>query len=199
MELGSRCIELSNEYGISFFGKEASTFVAACTVIRGDVKQGLELLEETITTRPQIARQGFNIHVATMAEICLKTGDYKLALDALERSFQLYSKTKDHFFRSETFRTKGDLLFAKDGDAHIKEIESCYKYSLEISRSQSAKSLELRTTMSMAKLKKSMGKMSEALNLILPVYSWFTEGLETRDLAEARALINELSITWSQN
>jgi predicted ATPase len=73
------------------------------------------------------------------------------------------------------------------------EAEECFHKAIEIARRQGAKSLELRTVMSLARLWKSQGKREEARQMLAEIYSWFTEGFDTADLKEAKALLEELS------
>jgi predicted ATPase len=73
------------------------------------------------------------------------------------------------------------------------EAEECFWKAIEIARKQQAKSLELRATVSLARLRQSQGKHREARNTLSEIYHWFTEGFETKDLQEAKTLIEELS------
>lgn len=73
------------------------------------------------------------------------------------------------------------------------EAEECFLKAIEIARKQSAKSLELRATMSLARLWKSQGKATEARAMLAEIYGWFTEGFDTADLKDAKSLLEELS------
>jgi predicted ATPase len=73
------------------------------------------------------------------------------------------------------------------------EAESLLQRALDVARHQEAKSLELRAAMSLARLWQQQGKCAEARELLEPIYGWFTEGFDTTDLREARALLDELS------
>ena len=90
----------------------------------------------------------------------------------------------------ETLRIKAWLLQSR-GD--IEEAELCFGESINIARKQKAKSWELRTSTSLARLWQSQGKRKEAHNLLAPVYNWFTEGFDTKDLIEAKALLEALA------
>ncbi len=74
-----------------------------------------------------------------------------------------------------------------------KEAEACFLKAIEIAQRQQAKSLELRATVSLARLWKSQGKRTEARQMLAEIYGWFTEGFDTADLQEAKALLDELS------
>jgi predicted ATPase len=87
---------------------------------------------------------------------------------------------------------KGDLSIAHSRE-RIAQTEVDYRHALQIARQQGAKSWELRASMSLARLWRDQGKVSEARELLAPVYGWFTEGFDTLDLKEAKALLDELA------
>jgi predicted ATPase len=92
---------------------------------------------------------------------------------------------------AEVQRTLGDLLL---GLPHPKtdEAESVYRHSIEVARGQQARSYELRATVSLARLLQSQGRNAEARDMLQTIYGWFTEGFDTGDLREAKALLDEL-------
>jgi predicted ATPase len=79
------------------------------------------------------------------------------------------------------------------GKGHSKAAEQLYHKALSIAREQQAKLWELRAAASLAQLRRDQGRRSEALDLLAPVYGWFTEGFDTADLKEAKALLDELT------
>ena len=87
-------------------------------------------------------------------------------------------------------RLKGWML---QQQGKLAAAEENYLASLDVAREQQAKSWELRTSTSLARLRQSQGKRQEALELLKPVYDWFTEGFDTKDLKEAKALLEQLS------
>ena len=90
----------------------------------------------------------------------------------------------------EIRRVEGNLLLAENGSA---EAEACYLKALEVARAQKARSLELRTAGDLARLWAGQDRRSEARDLLAPVYGCFTEGFDTADLKEAKALLDELT------
>ena len=92
---------------------------------------------------------------------------------------------------AELYRLKGELLLLQNAGAN--EAESCVREAIEVARHQQAKSWELRATMSLARLLKSQGRRGEARTMLGEIYGWFTEGFDTADLKDAKALIDELS------
>ena len=98
---------------------------------------------------------------------------------------------KQKVYEAEVHRTAGEIAL-KDSDPDEAKAQAYFERALQIARQQQAKSWELRAAMSMARLWRSQGKRDEARDLLAPVYGWFTEGFDTLDLKEAKALLNEL-------
>jgi len=189
------CIELSKEYGFTMFANEAKTFLGVGMVENGDTEAGFRMMHEAIEARIQHnLLSGIHLHVGALAAMCFKTGDIDTGLQAVDRAIALREKSDDQYFLSEIYRLKGEFLAAKSKKDHNEEIEKCLVKSIKIAKKQKAKSLELRSAMSMARLRKSQGKFDESLELVTNVYNWFKEGLETHDLLEAKNLMETLSV-----
>ena len=91
---------------------------------------------------------------------------------------------------------KGEGILVERHQARVESqriAEDCFRRAIEIAQSQEAKSFDMRVATSLARLLQSQGKADEARALLAPVYSWFTEGLDARDLVEAKALLDELA------
>jgi predicted ATPase len=100
--------------------------------------------------------------------------------------------TKEKWFEAEVNRIAGDIaLLSPERDAA--KAEAYFERALAVARRQQAKSFELRAAMSLARLWRDQGKMQQARELLAPVYGWFTEGFDTRDLKEAKGLLEELA------
>ena len=97
----------------------------------------------------------------------------------------------ERWYEAELYRLKGTLLLQQHTDNQA-ESENCFHHALDIAWNQQAKSLELRAATSLARLWQQQGKRQEAHNLLAPVYGWFTEGFDTADLQEAKALLDGL-------
>jgi predicted ATPase len=125
-------------------------------------------------------------------------------------------KTGERFYETELHRLKGELTLQQAGIRDwglgtsssspqapslkpqvskevMREVEECFLKAIEIARRQSAKSLELRAAMSLSRLWHQQGKTREAHNMLADIYGWFTEGFGTKDLQEAKALLEELT------
>ena len=98
----------------------------------------------------------------------------------------------ERWYEAELYRLKGEFLLAQHPKAAAEQAAGCFLQSLEIARVQNAKLWELRTSMSLAKLRLTQGSVHEARNLLAPIYAEFTEGFETKDLVEARNLTDKL-------
>ena len=97
----------------------------------------------------------------------------------------------ERWYEAERHRLKGDLLLAVSAE-HQAEAETCFQQALDVARHQQAKSWELRAAMSLARLWQRQGKRAEAHELLAPIYGWFTEGFDTADLQDAKALLDAL-------
>jgi len=100
--------------------------------------------------------------------------------------------SKEGWAEAEAHRIAGEIaLMSPEPDAT--RAEAYFERALAVARQQQAKSWELRAAMSLARLRRDQGKVQQARELLAPVYGWFTEGFETRDLKEAKALLEELA------
>ena len=113
-------------------------------------------------------------------------------LTTLTEALTLVDTTGERWYDSELYRLKGELLLQQNSDNQA-EAENCFQHAISIAQSQQAKSWELRATTSLARLWQQQGKRQEAHDLLAPVYGWFTEGFDTADLQEAKALLDALA------
>jgi predicted ATPase len=100
--------------------------------------------------------------------------------------------TKERWCEAEVNRIAGEIALMSP-EPEVAKAEMCFKHALAVARQQQAKSWELRAAMSLARLWRDQDKVRQARELLAPVYGWFTEGFDTRDLKEARALLEELA------
>jgi predicted ATPase len=102
------------------------------------------------------------------------------------------ASTNERFYEAEIYRVKGELLLKHDGSDGAAEAETSFRRALDMARAQSAKSWELRAATSLTRLWAERGRRAQARDLLAPIYGWFTEGLDTPDLNDAKALLDEL-------
>ena len=103
-----------------------------------------------------------------------------------------FAETEEHFYEAELHRLRAELLLMR-ADPDREGAERYFHKAIEIARRQSAKSWELRTTTSLARLLRDTNRRDEARALLAEIYNWFTEGFDTADLKDAKALLDELS------
>jgi predicted ATPase len=108
----------------------------------------------------------------------------------LDEALTCARETGLRHYEAEIHRFTGDLLLA--GANETAQAEQCFQIAVAVARNQSAKSLELRATMSLARLLASQGRHDEARTALAEIYGWFTEGFDTPDLKDAKALLEEL-------
>ena len=129
--------------------------------------------------------------LALLGEGYGKAGQGEERLDLLIEALSAAEKTGEGCWVAELCRLKGEFLLMQ-GEAEI-SVEMHYRRALDISCRQSAKSYRLRSTVSLSRLWKKQGKEEEARKLLAEIYGWFTEGFDSLDLVEAKALLEELS------
>ena len=136
---------------------------------------------------------GLNMPILTtvLAEAEALAGDMDAGLETIELALAATERQGERWFAAETNRIRGEILLKRDlGDTA--PAEEAYRTAIAIAQQQKAQSFELRAAVSLARLWRDQGKPRQARELLAPVYGWFTEGLDTPDLKEAQALLDEL-------
>ena len=113
------------------------------------------------------------------------------SLSAISKAKALIAETGEYFWHADVLRIEGELGLLSG--ASTKEAEASFVQALEVSRKQQAKSFELRAATSLAGLWRDQGNLTDARDLLTPVYDWFTEGFDTLDLKQAKALLHDLA------
>jgi predicted ATPase len=145
--------------------------------------------------------------LALLAEAYGKTSQPEEGLCDLEEALAGVNRDNSRFYESELHRLKGELLLARERQGRKSEntgprplapdpqgeAEVCFHKAVEIAQRQQAKSLELRAAVSLARLWQQQGKRHEAHQLLFEIYGWFTEGFDTKDLQDAKTLLDELA------
>ena len=148
--------------------------------------QGLAAYRATGTTLAQSYLLGL------LAEAYLKAGQAEEGLRVIAEALASVHDSAERCYEAELYRLQGELLLARPAEPHA-EAAACFCQALAVARQQQAKSLELRAAMSLSRLWQQQGKPDEARALLAPIYGWFTEGFDTADLQEAKALLDELA------
>ena len=127
-----------------------------------------------------------------LAEVSAHLGHPEDGLQALAEAHTLMEQQEERYWEAEVCRLRGVLLLRQPGTPQA-EAETWLQRALDIARRQEAKSLELRAAMSLSRLWQQQGKQAEAHALLAPIYGWFTEGFDTKDLQEAKVLLEALA------
>ena len=129
-------------------------------------------------------------YLVLLAEIRARVGDLPEALRLVERARAQVQHTEEGLWEADVHRAEGELR--RLSGASDPEVEACFAAALAVARQQAARSFELRAATSLARLWRDQGRRGEARDVLEPVYGWFTEGLDTPDLRDARELLDEL-------
>jgi class 3 adenylate cyclase/tetratricopeptide (TPR) repeat protein len=161
--------------------------------LTGDASSGIQMLTAGISAIRSAggATVSFPINLSWLAVAQSETGHFDEAWGCIDEAITLTKTTKEKWFEAEVLRIAGEVAL-KSPEREEAEAETFFERALAVARQQQAKSWELRAAMSMARLWRDRGKRNEARELLAPVYGWFTEGFDTLDLKEAKALLDEL-------
>jgi predicted ATPase len=129
-------------------------------------------------------------YLSLLAKVSAKMGQFSEGLEALAEALATVAKSRVRWWEAELYRLRGELLL-QHAVAQPEEAEACFQQALAVARRQQAKSLELRAAMSLSRLWQRQGKRDKARQLLAEIYDWFTEGFDTADLQEAKALLDE--------
>jgi len=192
-EHADSAIHLATEQGFPHWRAQSSLLRGWILAQQGQAQAGIAQIQQGMTTwRATGAEQARPYCLALLAEAYGTIAQPESGLTVLAEALTLAETTGDRWYEAELHRLKGALLLQQNADNQA-EAERCFHHALEIARTQQAKSLELRAGMSLSRLWQQQGKRQEAYDLLAPVYNWFTEGFDTADLKDAKALLDELA------
>jgi class 3 adenylate cyclase/predicted ATPase len=191
--LGERTDELAavtTEQGFPYWRAAGTIYRGWFRVYNGDVAEGISLLHSGLSAyRSTGAELWMPYFLGLLARACEIAGRTEDSSTLLNDALQIVEMTKEGSVAAELNRHKGQLLLRQ---GHTEAAEELYREALRIARKQEAKLWELRAAASLARLRRDQGRRGEARDLLAPVYAWFTEGFDTADLREAKALLDEL-------
>ena len=158
---------------------------------QGAVEEAIARIREGVTRWTRLGRTNLLAYgLAFLAEGLARHGDRAAALAALREGLAIANATGEHMWDAELHRVTGTVLLAEN---KLDEGQASLQQAIRIAQAQQAKSLELRAATSLARLWGEQSRRTEARDLLAPVYGWFTEGFDTADLKEAKALLDELT------
>jgi class 3 adenylate cyclase/predicted ATPase len=180
---------LAREHGFALRVAQATMLRGWALVEQGQGEAGIaQIRQGQAALRAAGSGRGgyFDLLAEAYGRVGQREGGLRVAAEELARS------DNSGGGEVELYRIKGELLLTRSAE-HYAEAESCFRQALEVARRQRAKSLELRAAMSLARLWQQQGKDAEARALLAPIYGWFTEGFDTADLQDAKALLEALA------
>ncbi len=184
-------IAISTEHGFALFLAEAIIYRGWALVNQGNVDEGIAQIRQGMDALQKIGVVLVLTNgLAVLAESLAKAGQIDEGLETLNEALDLVNSHEERWWESELYRLKGELL-AMQGKPDA-QIEANFQQAITIARWQSAKSLELRATVSLARLYQQQDKRAEAHQVLSEIYNWFTEGFDTVELKAARILLEEL-------
>ncbi len=186
-------ISLATEQGFPHWRAMGSILSGWALAHQGQAQAGIEQIHQGMrafrATGTELERPHW---LALLAEAYGTTGQLEEGLAVLAEAVTLAETTGERWYEAELHRLKGELLL-QQSSSNQTEAEACFHHALDIARSQQAKSFELRAATSLARLWQQQGKRQEAYDMLASVYNWFTEGFDTADLKDAKALLDELA------
>jgi len=211
-ENAEAAIAVSREHGLALYQAMSTATRGWALILQERQEEAIEQMGEGLTDHRLAGAEVLLPHfLALLVEAFAKTGQVEEGLRILEEALAVVHRNGERYYLAELYRIKGDLILLQATDrglsraarsgvpvlearrSDVAGAEACFHQSIKIARQQKAKSWELRAGMSLARLYQNQNKRAEAHGLLEPIYDKFTEGFDTADLREAKALLDELS------
>jgi tetratricopeptide (TPR) repeat protein len=162
-----------------------------CRVAQGEAESGIAMIHQGIelnSTNHYRVNSAF--YASLLAKASALTGRTPEGLQILDQALSQVEQSGERFYEAELFRLKGEFLNSSNADPC--SVETCFRRAIKVAQAQCAKALELRATTSLARLLRDADRRDEARTMLAEIYNWFTEGFDTADLKDAKALLDEL-------
>ena len=191
-ELADATITLSREHGFIRWVVGGMIRRAWALAELESIQEGIEQLCQGIASWRDIGTKQAELqHLAMLAEAYKHAGQVEAGLGVLAEALAIMHTSEERYYEAEVYRLRGELLLEEG--KRFEAAEENFLWALDIARQQGTKSLELRAVMSLCRLGQKRGRRAEARQLLADLYRWFTEGFNTRDLQEAKALLDALT------
>jgi predicted ATPase len=197
-ERAEAAIELSAEQGFPFWLAMGTIFRGWALAEQGQAEEGITQIRQGLAGwRTMGAESVTSYYLALLAETYGKGGQVGEGLTVAGEALAIADKNEERFYEAELYRLYGELTLkqssVQDLESRVTGAEGGFLKAIESAQRQQAKSWELRASTSLARLWQQQGKTAEARQLLAEIYGWFTEGFDTKDLQEAKALLDELA------
>jgi class 3 adenylate cyclase/predicted ATPase len=192
-ERAEAALALSTEHGFAQWWGDVTFQRGWALAAQGQHEEGIAHMQQGLAAKRATGSVlGLSEYLVRLAEMYDGMGQADAGLPLLAEALTHVDTTGERHYEAEAYRIKGELLL-RQAVPDAPEAEACFQQALAVARRQQAKSWELRTAVSLSRLWQRQGKRAEARALLAPVYGWFTEGFDTADLQEAKALLDELA------
>jgi predicted ATPase len=192
-EHAEAAVALSTEQGFPLWAAVGTSIRGWALAQQGQGETGMAQVRQGVAAWRATSATMFVPYLCTLlADVSAHLGYLEDGLQALAEAHTLVEQHEERFWEAEIYRLRGVLLLRQPGTPQA-EAGAWLQRALDVARRQQAKSLELRAAMSLARLWQQQGKQAEACELLAPIYDWFTEGFDTADLQEAKALLETLT------
>ena len=196
-EYGRKLTLLCEQHGILFFQAWGMMFQGWAAAEQGRIEDGLRLMRDgLIAARRTGAKIWETLWLALQVQACNAIGQFDEAFSLLSEALTQVERRGECFYEAELYRLKGQLILRRTDPlgtpSPTDEAELQFQHAIAIARQQQGKSLELRATVSLARLLRDTGRREEARMMLGEIYNWFTEGFDSADLKEAKTLLDEL-------
>ena len=192
-ETAEALIALSTEHGLTDYLAWATILRGSIMAAQGRNEEGIALMQEGLdASRAAGAEAGRPYYLCELAEAFMETGRLGDGLRTLTEALVAAEEHEERVSEAEIYRLRGELLLRQE-HSNAAEAQSCLQRAVEIAQNRSAKPLELRATMSLARLLAKQSRRGEARAMLAEIYNWFTEGFDTADLKNAKTLLDELN------
>jgi tetratricopeptide (TPR) repeat protein len=183
---------LGREHDVPFMSEVMAQIMKGVAWLRAEkVSESVGLLRDSLD---RLRAMGHGLWIpylkAVMAEATARAGDIEAALSIIDNALAQVEEQGERVGMAETLRLKGWML---EQQGKLEQAERYLLAAVEVSLEQQAKSWQLRSAVSLARVWQRLGRRTEARDLLAPIYDWFTEGFDTKDLKEAKALLKDLS------
>jgi class 3 adenylate cyclase/predicted ATPase len=192
-EQAQTAVAFATEQGFALLAAWGTILRGWALAVQGQSEEGIAQMTQGLAAHRTMGSEALLPYfLALLAEAHGKVGRIEQGLHLVAEALAVADDHEERFHEAELHRLKGELLLQQSAD-NQPEAESCFQQAISIAQRQQAKSWELRAATSLARLWQSQNKRQDAADLLAPVYNWFTEGFDTADLQDAKALLDELS------
>ncbi|WP_137892814.1 adenylate/guanylate cyclase domain-containing protein [Ramlibacter sp. 2FC] len=197
-ELTDALLAIAGEQGLPFALTWGTVLSGWTLAALGQPEQGIEKMRQGMAAYRATGAELWRTHfLGLLADACGRAGEAEAGLQTLAEAMAQVERTQERVYEAELYRLKGELTLLQPADAAQQasrrdEAEACFLQAIAIARRQGAKSLELRAALGLGRLWREQGKPVEARQMLSEIYNGFTEGFDTLDLQEAKALLDAL-------